>query len=860
MSFWALAHFFSFLANTVLAVYILALNRKSALNRYCAATLFLFCVWSLGTTLMRDPRISQEQAHLFNSVASIGWISFSSVFLLFALRFTGTVIVRSAHIIVLAMPVPFLAAQWSGAFMSAYRPETYGWVGEWSASLPTYLFYAYYAGSSIASLVLIWRFGARSRDSIAKEQAGVLFASVLVSLLLGSLASIILRRLDIYSVPPLGDVFTIAFAFGLFYATARYRLFVLNPSAAANKILETMTDALILVDTGGTIIACNPALGRMLDRDSRELTGQRFTTLFPDDEYNSGYVKELLRRGSLSNVTMSLVDRHGTRIPALISAGIMKNDGERPQGFVVVAHDYTPLREAERKIQSLLDTTRAILEWLPVGVVTVGRDRTILSANHRAVSLLKASSEEEILGAPCYRYLCPGNTGACPIIDENRKVDNAERTAVCTTGEHIPILKSVMEIELEGKDILIEAFIDISDIKRYQDELTFARDAAEAANRAKSAFLANMSHEIRTPLNAILGFTQLLAGAETDREKADKLSIIAQSGENLLSIINDILDFSRIEAGKVVLEEADFSVTELCEKIHGMFSLRAREKNLHLTVSASGEIPPRVIGDSQRVRQVVSNLVDNALKFTDHGGISIECGYENGSAVFRITDTGIGIPQEKHATVFNAFDQLDPSPSRKYGGAGLGLAIVKNLVHQMGGSISLESEPGKGSVFTVILPMKAAHVQAAAASVNQSPVGSDPQAAPTAPFRVLVAEDNDLNRQLMGKLLDTIHVEHDTAENGRVALDKLRNARAAGRPFDILLLDIQMPVMDGMTCLAEIRADRNLAGTHVIALTAHALTGDAEKFLDAGFDDYISKPMDIQNFFAKVRSLARAQG
>ncbi|MBP7585277.1 MAG: response regulator, partial [Spirochaetes bacterium] len=143
--------------------------------------------------------------------------------------------------------------------------------------------------------------------------------------------------------------------------------------------------------------------------------------------------------------------------------------------------------------------------------------------------------------------------------------------------------------------------------------------------------------------------------------------------------------------------------------------------------------------------------------------------------------------------------------------------------------------------------------------VNQSPVGSDPPAAPTAPFRVLVAEDNDLNRQLMGKLLDTIHVEHDTAENGRVALDKLRNARAAGRPFDILLLDIQMPVMDGMTCLAEVRADRELAGTHVIALTAHALTGDAEKFLDAGFDDYISKPMDIQNFFAKVRSLAGAQ-
>jgi PAS domain S-box-containing protein len=858
MSLWALAHFFTFTVNLLLAGYILVKNRESALNRVCAATVFLFCVWSLGTTFMRDPRISAANAHLLNSVASLGWISFGSAFLLFALYFTGKMRKRPALIssLVLALPAPFVAAQWAGAFMKLYRLETYGWVGVWESSLLTTSFYLYYSCSIMAGLALIWRFRSRSRDTLVRKQGIILFISVLATLLLGSLSSILLRRLGIYSVPPLGDLFTIIFAFGLFYATARYRLFELNPATAADKILETMNDALILVDTSGTIIACNPALTAILGYDHDELLGSKFTRIFPGEEYSLRYIKELLRRGSLSNVRGPLLTRDGRKIAALISAGVMKNDNGRPQGFVMVAHDYTELQEAERKLQHLLDTTKSILEWLPFGVVTVGRDRIIRSANRHAITLLKVGSPEDIVGAPCHRYLCPGNTCTCPVLDAEKKIENVEKTVQCVTGEQIPILKSVMEIELEGEEVLLETFIDISELKRIQDELTFARDAAEAANRAKSAFLANMSHEIRTPLNAIMGFTQLLLAGENDPATREKLSIISQSGENLLATINDILDFSRIEAGKVTLDETEFSLDDLCDTISQVFTLRAREKNLLLTITAGEGMPPLVRGDRHRTRQIVSNLVDNALKFTGEGGVTLEYVFDSGMVTFRVSDTGIGIPDDKRDTVFSAFDQVDPSSTRQHGGTGLGLAIVKSLTEQMGGSIALQSEVGRGSTFTVTLPLREVSGAAPGTTITAGPGDIAKSDAPTTAFKVLVAEDNDLNRRLMGRLLETLGMEFDTAENGREALDKLLSARDAGRPFDLLFLDIQMPVMDGRECLAEIRRDGALSGLHVIALTAHALAGDAENFLKLGFNDYISKPVDIHEFFKKVKSLA----
>ncbi len=740
MSTWALLHFFAFITNFSLAVFILSKNARAALNRSCAAVILLFSIWSLGTTFMRDSKISLSTAELANNLASLGWISFSAAFLFFVLLLTAprnkrpSIAVSSA---ILAAPVPFLILQWSGGFMQSYRLEPYGWVGVWNSSVSTYFFYAYFASFIITGLFLIRRLQKTGKPSTKRKQAAVLFWTVTLSLLLGSISSVILRTLGIYSVPPLGDFFTIFFAYGLFYSTARYRLFELNPAAAADKILETMSDALMLVDSSGKIISCNPALINMLGYDYDELLNGDYTVVFPEHIFKTTYIKELLRSGSLTNREGALKTANGSTMPALISAGVMRDADGKPQGFVMVAHDYSEIRKA-------------------------------------------------------------------------------------------------------------------------QDELIFACDAAEGANRAKSAFLANMSHEIRTPLNAILGFAQLLMAGETDPGKKEKLEIINQSGENLLYTINDILDFSRIEAGKVALNPVEFSPGDMCEGIVRMLSLRARQKNLALNTRLLHDTPSVICGDVHRIRQILSNLVDNALKFTEKGTITLEYGYKNGTAVFRVIDTGIGIPREKHATVFSAFDQADPSSTRRYGGTGLGLAIVKSLVQQMGGSISLESAPGEGSIFTVGIPLPECPTSSAIIDEADKNGYDGAERKLSGPFRVLVAEDNELNRRLLGRLLETMQVDFDTAENGKMALEKLTRARAEEKPFNLLFMDIQMPVMDGVECLLEIRNNPALSDTKVIALTAHALPEDAVKYLSAGFDDYISKPIDIHSFFAKVKSLSES--
>ena len=738
MSTWALAHFFAFITNLSIAVFILSKNARAVLNRSCAAVILLFSTWSLGTTFMRDTGISLSSAELANNLASLGWISFSSAFLYFVLLFTSSgkrkrgTRLKTA---ILAAPLPLLILQWTGGFMRNYRLETYGWVGVWDASAATFLYYAYFGFFIIIGLFMIGRFRKTSRDSVKRKQATVLLWTVTLSLLLGSISSLILRGLGIYSVPPLGDFFTIIFSYGLFYSTARYRLFELNPAAAADNILETMIDALMLVDTSGKILSCNPAMTTMLGYERDDLLYGEYTAVFPEHLFKTSYIKELLRKGSLINREGALKDSAGRIIPALISASVMRDLDGKVQGFVMVAHDYSEIRKA-------------------------------------------------------------------------------------------------------------------------QDELIFARDAAEGANRAKSAFLANMSHEIRTPLNAILGFAQLMLAGETDPGKKEKLSIINQSGETLLNTINDILDFSRIEAGKITLNPVDFSLRELCEGIVRMLSLRARQKELMLNTRELPGIPALVGGDVHRIRQVLSNLVDNALKFTENGSVTLEYGYERESALFRVIDTGIGIPEEKHDAVFSAFDQVDPSSTRRHGGTGLGLAIVKSLVLQMGGTISLKSAPGEGSVFIVGIPLPVCHGPVRPDNQHNAPVVDDSANSPQSPLRVLVAEDNELNRRLMGRLLETMKMDFDTAENGKEALEKLHQARDVRNPFNLLLMDIQMPVMDGVECLTEIRNDPALSDLRVIALTAHALPEDAGKYMSTGFDDYISKPIDIHAFFAKIKSLS----
>ena len=407
---------------------------------------------------------------------------------------------------------------------------------------------------------------------------------------------------------------------------------------------------------------------------------------------------------------------------------------------------------------------------------------------------------------------------------------------------------------IRGPDGRIERIIgamrDIDREKRNEIDLVKARDAAEAANRAKSAFLATMSHEIRTPLNGVLGMAQAMAADELTPVQRERLDVVRQSGEGLLLILNDVLDLSKIEAGKLELEAAAFSIDDVARSAHAAFTALANAKglsfDLHIEEGAGGIY----LGDATRVRQILYNLISNGLKFTQEGEVRVRVSADEPGLRLTISDTGMGIPPHRLKDLFQKFEQADTSTTRKFGGTGLGLAICRELAELMGGGITAQSAEGQGSCFIVELPLVRIgdHLQVDAAKIVPAPT-----LPPPASLRVLAAEDNAVNQLVICTLLEQAGIEPFVVSDGVEALEAWER-----QAWDLILMDVQMPVMDGPTASLEIRrreAAQGRARTPIIALTANAMSHQLAEYRAAGMDAIVAKPIDVAQLMAVMQEM-----
>ncbi len=437
--------------------------------------------------------------------------------------------------------------------------------------------------------------------------------------------------------------------------------------------------------------------------------------------------------------------------------------------------------------------------------------------------------------------------------NEGCDIEPCEYNVTCKDGE-------VRLVEIAGiriEDSVLTTFVDVTDRRRAEEAMRDAKLAAEAANQAKSEFLANMSHEIRTPMTAVMGFAELLANIEcSPEEQREYLDTILQSGKGLLQLIDDILDLSKIEAGKLTIDAVQCSPRQVIEEVLSLMQVRARQKHLLLDATYVWPLPAVICTDPTRLRQILVNLVGNAIKFTQEGEVRITTTFAETSSGprlhFAVSDTGVGIRDEHLTQIFAPFSQADASSTRRFGGTGLGLTISRRLARMLGGDIAVESHPGEGSVFTLTVdPGSIARMSMVS---EDSPVAGPPSESQQPSLRlagrVLLMEDTPANQRLVQTLLARAGLEIDLAEDGQQGCRMALASAADGRPYDLILMDVQMPHVDGNEAARRLR-ENGWKGP-LVAVTAHAMTGDRETCLEAGFDDYLAKPIHAQQLLQTV--------
>src|SRR5665647_2118760 len=724
------AHFFCIIVYIYLAVLILYKDPRILLNRASSAIMICFGLWNLGDIFIHfpDSTLSDETILLWQNISSIGWISFASAILCFSVAFSKKekLMKKKWFLFVLFIfPLILIYKQWTNHLLTNPVRQPYGWSFEFANTIWVNLFYIYYLLLTLISLYLIFEFGRKTKKIIERKQAVIITYSILGSLIFGTLIDVGVQELNLPKIPSIGNLFVFISAIGFIYAILKYRFLTITPAIAAENIISSMDELLILLNQEGNILNVNKATLDTLQYDRDELEGKSVTLLFEDEYLKKSALKIITDEVVIKNKDGFLLTKTGKNVPIIYSSSPIKNEDQIVIGTVFIARDIT---------------------------------------EHELISV----------------------------------------------------------------------------------ELIKAKEKAEESDRLKSAFLANMSHEIRTPMNGILGFAGLLKEPDlTGEEQQEFIGIIEKSGERMLNIINDIVSISKVEAGQMEVSISETKINEQIEYIYTFFKPEALNNGIQLICKKTLTNEEAILKtDREKVYAVLTNLVKNAIKFTQAG--SIEFGYQKkGDFIeFYVKDSGSGVNKEHQEFIFERFRQGSESLNRKYEGAGLGLSISKAYVEMLGGKIWVESEEGKGSTFFFTLPY---NTKSATKIVSNNEIISDDKEIRINNLQVLIAEDDEASEKLITVAIKKFSKKIIKVTTGVGAVEACRNNPG----IDLVLMDIKMPVMDGYEATRQIRQFNT--EVVIIAQSAFALTGDREKAIEAGCNDYISKPMKQVVLTALIR-------
>ena len=611
-------------------------------------------------------------------------------------------------------------------------------------------------------------------------------------------------------------------------------------------ILESIEDGYFEVDIYGNFIFFNDSMCKILGYPKDELIGmnnrqymdaetskkvfQAFNSIFNTGKTYKGFAWEAIRKD-------------GSKCFVEASVSLRKDSKGKPIGFRGIVRDISERKNAEEELRISEERFRNLIEGSIQGIL-IHRDHKPLFVNETWANIHGYSTEEILRMETIVPMISVDDQ---KIMLEYKKARQQGKDAptdyeyqgVHQDGSLIWLDNKVSVVQWGGQLAIQTTIFDITRRKKAEQSLKKAKEEAEWANKTKSEFLANMSHEIRTPMNAIMGLTELVLGTDLTKEQRDELETVMVSSESLLFILNDILDISKIEAGYFKIEKIPFDLYTTVENVAEMMAVKAREKALELIYRVKPDVSTRLIGDPGRLRQIIVNLVGNAIKFTEHGAVTIEVETEAETAAsvllhFLVADSGIGIPPEKIETIFESFSQADGSITRKYGGTGLGLTITKQIVEVMDGRIWVESEEGKGSRFHFTARFDPDRAETLQPSVRR---GMD-----LSGVKVLIVDDNQTNRMVFQEMVALWGLISDEASTGKQALNLIQQAFDSGHPYQLILLDSQMPEMNGFEVARKVKSHLSGKAIEIIVLTSSGQRGDSVRCKEIGISGYLLKP------------------